>query len=171
MNWEAVSAIAEILGLIILIITVIYLAIQVRDGNKIAQAQALQTVLDSQRDRSIIPWINNPEICDVFATGLNSCESLNASDKRRFFLTLTEMAMQMQNVMQLYEKNLISDVEYKTWLSFTASIVTTPGGREMWELIKVQLTPTVVRAMDDYILASPELPSLLDINPLFREEK
>ena len=41
----------------------------------------------------------------------------------------------------------------------------------MWELIKVQLTPTVVRAMDDYILASPELPSLLDINPLFREEK
>ena len=61
MNWEAVSAIAEILGLAILIATLMYLAFQVRDSNRIAQANSLQSILDGQRDRSIIPWIVDPE--------------------------------------------------------------------------------------------------------------
>ena len=85
MNWEAVSAVAEIIGLAVLIATVAYLAIQVRDSNKIARADSLQSILDGQRDRSIIPWIVNPEIGDVFAAGLNSFESLSASDQRRLW--------------------------------------------------------------------------------------
>ena len=171
MNWEAVSAIAEILGLAILIATLMYLAFQVRDSNRIAQANSLQSILDGQRDRSIIPWIVDPEIGDVFAAGLNSFESLNASDKRRCFLTITEMVLQMQNVIQLYEKGLIADVEYEAWLAFTTSVVITPGGKKIWELMKIQLTPTVAKAMDDYISANPDAPSFSDINPLFRVEK
>lgn len=170
MNWDAISAIAEVIGLIVLIVTVLYLAIQVRDSNRIAQANSLQSILDGQRDRSIIPWINNPEIADVFAAGLNSFESLSVSDKRRCFLTVTEMVLQMQNVIQLYEKGLVTDVEYESWLSFTTSLVTTPGGKKIWELMKLQLTPTVAEAVDKYISEHPDAPSILDVNPLFREE-
>lgn len=168
MNWDAVSAITEIVGLIVLIGTLFYLAIQIKDGNRIAQANSLQSILDSQRDRSIIPWINNPEIGDVFAAGLNSFNSLSDSDQRRCFLTITELVLQMQNVMQLYEKELVTEVEYETWLSFTASLMTTPGGGEIWGQVKKQLTPTVAKAIDDYIVAHPDAPSFIDINPLFR---
>ncbi len=170
MNWDAVSAIAEIAGLIVLIGTLFYLAIQIRDGNRIAQANSLQSILDGQRDRSIIPWIINPEIGDVFAAGLHSFESLSKSDQRRCFLTITEIVLQMQNVMQLYEKGLVTEVEYESWLSFTASLMTTSGGSQIWKLVKKQLTPTIAKVVDDYIAAHPDAPSFLEINPLFRTE-
>ena len=168
MNWEAVSAVAEIIGLAVLIATVAYLAIQVRDSNKIARADSLQSILDGQRDRSIIPWIVNPEIADVFAAGLNSFESLSASDQRRCYLAVLDMILQMQNVLQLREKGLITEVEYRAWIAFSASLVVTPGGNHIWGLLKKQLTPTVANAIDEYISANPDAPSFSDINPLFR---
>ena len=168
MNWEAIGAIAEIAGILILIVSVVYLAIQVRDSNRIAQAQSVQSVLDAQRDRSIIPWIVNPEIGDVFAAGHQSLESLSATDKRRFYLTLTEMVFHLQNVMQLYDKGLITGEEYQTFLSFTATLITTPGGSKAWGYMKTQMTPSVVRLLEAYVEENPDAPTVLDLNPLFR---
>jgi hypothetical protein len=39
-NWEAISAIADVLGVIIVGVTLVYLAAQVRQGNVLAKSQA-----------------------------------------------------------------------------------------------------------------------------------
>jgi hypothetical protein len=47
-NWEAIGAIGEILGAAGVIITLGYLALQLRRSNKQARAATLQTTLDSE---------------------------------------------------------------------------------------------------------------------------
>jgi len=44
MNWEATAAIAEVIGVIGLIISIGYLGLQTRQGNRVAQDSAFQCV-------------------------------------------------------------------------------------------------------------------------------
>jgi len=46
MNWEAISAVAQILGVIVVVITLIHLAAQVRQGNLLAKSQARQRMVE-----------------------------------------------------------------------------------------------------------------------------
>ena len=61
MNWEAVSAIGEIVGALAVFVTLIYLAIQIRQNTITVQAAANQGTTDRETN-AIIQMINNPDI-------------------------------------------------------------------------------------------------------------
>ncbi len=51
MNWDAVGAMAELVGAIGVIASLIYLAIQIRQNTRSLQANTFQTVADSSGQR------------------------------------------------------------------------------------------------------------------------
>ncbi len=74
MNWEAISAIGELLGALGVLASLIYLAVQIRDNTRSIQAASLQSVLDGPRDRSLLPMAGSGETSAIFARGLNSLD-------------------------------------------------------------------------------------------------
>jgi hypothetical protein len=50
MNWEAVGAIGQILGVIVVVLSLIYVAAQVRQGNRFAKLQARQRMIEQAHD-------------------------------------------------------------------------------------------------------------------------
>ena len=48
MNWEAVSAIAEVVGLVAVIVTLVYLARQIHQNNQLLNEQASYQMLQNQ---------------------------------------------------------------------------------------------------------------------------
>ena len=44
MNWEAIGAIGEVIGALAVVASLIYLASQIRQNNKLARNDSLQTV-------------------------------------------------------------------------------------------------------------------------------
>ncbi len=44
MNWEAISAIGEIVGALAVVITLVYLAIQIREQNRESRAAAIDSL-------------------------------------------------------------------------------------------------------------------------------
>ena len=50
MNWEAVSAIGEIVGAMAVLLTLIYLAVQVKQTRKLQQAEAIRVARSERRD-------------------------------------------------------------------------------------------------------------------------
>ena len=48
MNWDAISAVSQIIGVIVVVVTLIYLAAQVRQGNVFAKLQARQRMIEQQ---------------------------------------------------------------------------------------------------------------------------
>ena len=61
MNWEATSAIAEVLGVLAVFITLVYLASQIRQNNVLLKEQAKYHMLQNQisyHDR----FVDNPEL-------------------------------------------------------------------------------------------------------------
>jgi hypothetical protein len=71
----------------------------------------------------------------------------------------------MQNIMQLHTSGLLNDVDYQTWLAFTAAQVKTPGGQVCWGHQKVSLTPTIVEIIETYIKENPQAPSIIQLHP------
>lgn len=82
MNWEAIGSVAELLSALAVLLTLIYLAVQVRQTKR---AFDVSTLYESNREWATVsrPLIE-PEHADLFVRGLDSFEQLSAEDKLRF---------------------------------------------------------------------------------------
>ena len=84
MNWDAVGAVAELLGAVATVATLAYLAVQIRHSSATARAQIRQSIADSQ-----IHYLNS-RVVDPFLRGalrkLYSGKDLD--DEERFGLRI-----------------------------------------------------------------------------------
>lgn len=167
-DWEIVAAIAELMGAMGVLLTLVYLALQIRENTRGLQAASLESVLEGPRDRYFLPMAKEPDLADIFARGLNSLDQLDEKETRRFFYLMYEQLFQMQQVMHLRERDLIPQVDYDAWLDYTASLIKTPGGAEMWVHCEKVVTPTLGTLINEYVSLNPTTPSFLERIPIFR---
>ena len=167
MNWDAVGAVAEIVGALGVLLTLIYLATQIRDNTRSLQAVSLQSILEGPRDRYFLPMAQSGDMADIYARGLTSMNNLDDQEKRRFFYMMYEQYFQMQQVWQLRERDLIPQVDYDAWLDYTISLTQSPGGAEMWPHCKQVITPTIARVIEKGLEDHEGKDSFISRIPLF----
>src|SRR5205823_11377970 len=83
MNWEIISAIGQMLGAIGVIISIVYLAAQIRNQNKENQRAAMNVLTThwSDLNRTLV---ENPEMAILWLPALRSFDDLDAASKLRF---------------------------------------------------------------------------------------
>ena len=165
---ETINTISQTVAAIAVVASLVYLALQVRQSDRTQGAAALQSVLDGFRDRTFVTLSLHADLVDIFARGLTSLDALDENEKRRFFEHMGEQFMHMQQVLQLYERKLISKTDYDAWLAYSASLVKTPGGAAIWPYIEAIFTPPVVKVINARLAQDPAHPSFLDMVPFFR---
>jgi hypothetical protein len=168
MSLEDLGNIGEFVAAVAVVVSLIYLAVQIRQNTRSLQAASLQSILSAPREWFFLPHAQNAEISDLFARGLNGLDNLDESEQRRFVHLMLEQCFQMQNVMQLRDRSLLSDGDYDAWLMYTASLFRTPGGSAMWPFLERVITPTIRQCLDDYLKQNPDQPSFLEVMPMFR---
>jgi hypothetical protein len=102
MNWDAVGAIAEIIGAVAVVASLIYLAVQVRQNThelsmslKSTELAAFERNVESGiRIREL--FILNPEILDLYARGGESYVDLDEGDKLRFDMVVRNVFSALQ---------------------------------------------------------------------------
>lgn len=102
MNWDAISAIGDMIAAIAVVVSLIYLAIQVRQNTrqisrsiKTAQLAAFERNVESgNRAREF--FLLNPELFDLYRKGWKSFQGLDAGEKTRFSLMLRNVFNQAQ---------------------------------------------------------------------------
>ena len=71
MNWDAIGAVGEIVGALVVVITVLYLAQQVRISNRTQRVQAFERIIgmivEGRRDVT-----NNPQLANVIAKAMSN---------------------------------------------------------------------------------------------------
>ncbi len=94
MNWEAISAIGEAVGAIAVVISLVYLAVQIRQNTRqiassmeATQLAAFERNIESgNRVREF--FLLNPSLAELYGRGRQSYSDLNPSDKVKFELML-----------------------------------------------------------------------------------
>lgn len=131
MNWEAISAIGQIVGAIGVIISVIYLAQQIRSN-------ARQTRLASMRSMSdaFNQWLQslaeNSEFGDLYYRGMQDFASIQGADLPRFSALMDHLFRIYED---MYYQKLEGHLDPRVWRGFEApmrDIIAYPGAQAWW---------------------------------------
>ncbi len=102
MNWEAVGAISEAIGVVAILISLVYLAVQIRQstrefsrGLEANQLAAFESNIESgNRIRELL--ILNPDLLQLLADGYSSYKKLDGPAKLRFGMLMRNVFSSMQ---------------------------------------------------------------------------
>ena len=132
MNWDALGAIAEIMGALGVIASLVYLSIQIRSNTRQLRFEATQTVAQSL-DRAFDPIYVEPT-ASAWALGHQDYDSLDDVQKALFH---GMMARQLHNLVHMIDAQS-NDMIDKTrvqglYADFYGDIFSTPGARRWVE--------------------------------------
>ncbi len=130
MNWEAIGAVGELLGAIGVILTLLYLATQIRQNTMSNRQAALQTI-SVQNAEWLSLIIQDEDVARIFRTGQRDVDSLENEDSVRYGMLMTQFCRVFDAQYHQYMNGaLVEDM----WVSSVRSIISvmTRNGAKVW---------------------------------------
>ena len=131
MNWEMLAAIGEIVGAAGVVLSVTYLAIQIREGTRATRLAALQA-MSRDIDGVLQSIIEAPGVADLFLRGITAFESIEGSDLPRFNSILERFFRVYENA---FYRNKANQLERTVWHGMDCQIrdlLAYPGTKLWW---------------------------------------
>ncbi len=138
MNWDAIGAIAETLGAVGVIASLVYLATQIRHGQEqmSQNTRALQagTYLEWQShvDDSINRHIGNPENRRAIRLGMADYRQLGEDDEYLFRFWITSILHTYANALYQHRVGLFEDDRWQEQLLGLSAMLRAPGVVQWW---------------------------------------
>lgn len=159
---ETLGNLGDFIGGIAVVVTLIYLAIQIRHNTAALQTASRQAIAAGYRDSNRLRL--DPRTALAWAKGLSSVSELPFEDRAIFGTVVNDEALFFQGAFALYESGQLEESTYKAYLDWFSSIVATPGGTVWWEEIgRPIFAPGMVAAVHQRLGAG----DLHDIRQLF----
>lgn len=128
MNWDAISAISESLGVIFLLISIIYLAIQIRHNTQAIQGSTIHSITQTQQ--SELRWAS--DISEEWTKAIESPSELSSSEAWKMSTWLTSAFAARQNEFIQYKKGLMDEEIWKASEGIVLILLSMPWTRNWW---------------------------------------
>lgn len=157
MNWEMISAIRQLLGALGVIVSLIYLAVQIRTQEKESRNMVVNS-LTTQFNDFMRSQIESPDLCALWLRGLESFDDLDPASKLRFG---SHIGRQLRAADGLYLHYLDGTLDKRLWRGFDrtlADIAAYPGFQTWWPTRKHWYSDELCALIDGHIqTAKPRL--------------
>ena len=134
MNWEAIGAVGEILGALAVVVSLVYLASQIRVQNRESRVASVHEILEGFR--TLMTVHQDHDRAAVWLTGIAGLENLSDVQRVQFF-AITQHSMRLTE--EAYFQRQAGRLDERLWTAFDAQnkdILTTKGVQEVWALRK-----------------------------------
>ncbi|NKC01282.1 MAG: hypothetical protein GKR90_22675 [Pseudomonadales bacterium] len=132
MNWDAIGAIGELISAVAVMITLVYLTLQVRQSNRLMQAQHRETNRNAVI-QTYDPIVRDKQFADLIELSREGISALDSSDQRRVFEQTRNELLLAQS--QFVRGSLMGDsraAKIGVGLAHRA-IATHPVARRLWD--------------------------------------
>jgi hypothetical protein len=156
LSLEDLGNLGEFLAAIAVIITLIYLAFQIRQNTRqISQnTQSLRLAAGHAFKRDTqdlrVALVHDAEAARILRTGLGDVTSLNDDERARFNLLLAAIIEHIQFAFERREEGL---VEWDAQRAFMLSYFSQPGVQEWWKSGRQIFNAAFVRYVEEELLA------------------
>jgi len=132
-NWEAIGAVAELAGAAAVVLTLFYLASQLRQNNRLLDDSAHATYykMAAQDMNSIAN--SDPKKFEVMERGMADPESLDRGDLHLFNSTLHAMFITFQYCYRMRQRDALDESITGPNLENMLMLLSQPGGKSWWE--------------------------------------
>ena len=134
MNWDAIAAVGEIVGALAVVISLIYLASQIRQQNREARISAAHEIVEAFRDA--IGAVKDPAMAELCVKALNGLDVLTNAEKMQV-LALAQTYFRVWE--EAHYQNTEGRLEVSMWKAMCrqfGGLMGLPMFAEAWELRK-----------------------------------
>lgn len=132
MNWDAIGAIAEMVGALSVIASIIYLAYQIRQNTLSNRITAMQNTTDQFTSFGNL-MIENRETRETWSKGRKSMQSLSPSEMEVFHYINLNLCWYYSSQYFQYLQGAMDEVEWAQSLGLIqSSWLEYPGTQEWW---------------------------------------
>ena len=131
MNWEAISAIGQLVGAIAVVISLIYLATEVRSNARATREASMRSVSEAF-SRWIQQLSAHPHLRELYYRGIHDFDSLEGADLVGFGAVMLEGFRHYEEV---YYQRLEGQLGPRLWRGFDAAVrdlIAYPGIQAWW---------------------------------------
>lgn len=134
MNWEAAGAISEIVGAAAVVISLLYLAMQIRAQVAQAKLQALHEMCKQFRD--VTALFATPDISEIFVRANEDFDSLSDSESLRLIVLVTNLFRAWEEAFLEMTNGHLESSAWKTLSRDYTQPMGAPSLRRVWQLRK-----------------------------------
>ena len=147
MNWEVVSAAAEVIGVVAVLASILYLARQVSQGNRLNQSDSIRNFLGQYN--ALSSQVGEQKNSGVWRRGSTDFNTLNP-DEQAWLHTILFGHYMLGQAQRMIDPE--GNEELSKFADFViASCISRPGTRVWWDLFKTGLPDQdYVNKIDSY---------------------
>ena len=133
MNWEAINAVAQLVSSIGVIISLLYLAVQVHRSTRISRLAAQDAASTALREVTR-PFAENAEVGTIWRKGLEDLSTLSPDEKARFFHVAFQFLKAMETIHFHYIYGLMEEQVWRGWRNLYRHYLDAPGLNHYWKV-------------------------------------
>lgn len=156
MNWEAIGAIGEIAGAVGVIVTLLYLSVQIRQNTKESRLTAIQAASENSAQFTEL-LATHPDLGELFWKGLQHPDDLSPEDLRRFMMVLNVFLRREAVAFYLHREGMMPDEFWTPRVNTLKGQLNQPGTRVFMEMSAESLPSEFSEFMMSVISQDPEM--------------
>ena len=137
---DQLANIAEIFGMLVIAITLIFLTAQMRQRTKALHSSTAYSAHDQIGSQIYRPLASDHSLADIFLRGLDDPSCLSRVETVRFFAFWVNAVSTLQNSFYQWREGALDEAFWTKWSQILTDIYTIPGFRLFWEQRKYLFT-------------------------------
>ena len=134
MNWDAIGAIGEIIGAFAVVLSLIYLSLQIRRQSEESKMAAMHDIAVGFRDSVVI--FTNAELADLFIRSNHDPESLTERERLQLLTSILRVLRLWEEAFLMHRNNRLDDDQWQSMVRQIRSILANPAAQWAWKLRK-----------------------------------
>jgi len=133
MNWDALGAVAELIGALGVICSLAYLAVQIRQNTRQVRGAVYDSIVTSLSGFER-PIAQDPELARIFEQAIDDWDSIDHIERARVMHLLSTLFKQFENVYYQYRQENLEPELWAGWRHLMLSYHSREGVRDWWAM-------------------------------------
>src|SRR6201982_2751699 len=133
MSWEAINAVSQLVSSVAVVLSVLYLAMQVHQSTRVAKLAMQDAAATALRDVTK-PLMENAELERIWRIGLEEIGALSVEERARFFHAAYQFLKAFETIHFHYVYGLMDKQLFEGWHGLLRHYIVAPGMAHYWKL-------------------------------------
>ena len=153
MNWDAAGAIGEIVGALMVVVTLVYLSRQIKQHGVATTSNSMDSWFSDYSALGLEVFADAAR-SEIVQNGFTNFLALNEKEQFQFHMWLVQHILSAQNMFLQTHSNTMHIDLAESVLTFNATMLKLPGAYQWWETGRQIFHPEFVKDMDRRIEAA-----------------
>jgi hypothetical protein len=132
MSLEDLGNIGEFVAAVAVVISLVYLAVQIRQNTRSVRSATYQGLFDHIADFQNL-FLANEKLGAVWSVGSSKPDSLSRGDRERFDLLVLRFFRQLETLHYQWREGLLNETLFRGWIHDSVRRAEQPGVQLWWD--------------------------------------